>query len=221
MTGKHNPRSSSVAVARKTRMGFNLIEAAIVLGVVGLVIGGIWKAIGPIREKQQINQTVIDILYTVNNIRWLLSGNVAGYCSAIGCTHNINVTAQMVSFGVIPPEYTLATSANVPGFFSNNDVLKTPMGVDMLYVSGDWSYYGKIFGLKIVPVFINIDKPLCIKLIAAISSRFRDKTDLEWVESSTNDGNLVSFPIPLNTASTLCPPLSAGNNYLMFYFNAF
>lgn len=35
------------------RKGFNLVEAAIVLGVVGLVIGGIWIAAAKVRESQE------------------------------------------------------------------------------------------------------------------------------------------------------------------------
>lgn len=36
----------------RLRLGFNLIEAAIVLGVVGLVIGGIWVAASAVRNNQ-------------------------------------------------------------------------------------------------------------------------------------------------------------------------
>ena len=40
----------SKVVNRKSRRGFNLIEAAIVLGVVGLVIGGIWVAAAAVQQ---------------------------------------------------------------------------------------------------------------------------------------------------------------------------
>ena len=44
------------AVGHKTRMGFNLIEAAIVLGVVGAVIGTIWVGAANMYESWRINQ---------------------------------------------------------------------------------------------------------------------------------------------------------------------
>lgn len=54
----HNPP------ALKTRRGFNLIEAAIVLGVVGAVIGGIWVAATTISynyHKQQFLQGLLSL----------------------------------------------------------------------------------------------------------------------------------------------------------------
>jgi hypothetical protein len=47
--------------ARRKR-GFNLIEAAIVLGVVGLVIGGIWVAASSVSRTMGINQIVKDVM---------------------------------------------------------------------------------------------------------------------------------------------------------------
>lgn len=41
-----------------TRKGFNLIEAAIVLGVVGFVIGGIWVAASSVNENWKINKNI-------------------------------------------------------------------------------------------------------------------------------------------------------------------
>jgi len=63
---RHNPRSSSEAVAHKTRRGFNLIEAAIVLAVVGGVIGGIWVAASSIKNKLDINKMDISINNTAS-----------------------------------------------------------------------------------------------------------------------------------------------------------
>jgi len=38
---------------KTTQHGFNLIEAAIVLGIVGLVLGGIWIAASSVMERQR------------------------------------------------------------------------------------------------------------------------------------------------------------------------
>ncbi len=47
----------------KKRRGFNLIEAAIVLGVVGLVVAGIWVAAAAISERREINNVKDFVLY--------------------------------------------------------------------------------------------------------------------------------------------------------------
>lgn len=206
----------------KNKRGFNLIEAAIVLGVVGLVVAGIWKATGPIREKQQINQTVNVIIGIVSNTRWFFLGNVAGFCQSIGCTTNINVTRLFVKAGLIPSEYPLTTfDTSLFPFADNNDAIQTPMGYKMFLEAGDWGGFGHItHGLKIVPVFVGLNKPMCINLIAAVSSRFKDDTDLVWVETAAS-GGVKNFPIPLDEAATLCTPPGNGKNYLMFYFDAY
>lgn len=204
------------------KKGFNLIEAAIVLGVVGLVIGGIWKATGPIHERQQINQTVNDIIGIVSNTRWFFLGNVAGFCQSIGCTPNINVTRLFVKAGLTPSEYPLTTfDTSLFPYADNNDALQTPMGYKMFLEAGDWGVYGHLtYGLKIVPVFVGLNKPMCINLIAAVASRFKDDSDLVWLETPASIG-VKNFPIPLDEAATLCTPPGDGRNYLMFYFDAY
>jgi type II secretory pathway pseudopilin PulG len=57
--------------------GFNLIEAAIVLGVVGLVIGGIWIAAAAVNKNYKINQTQQGVLEIIQRIRQLGHGNAA------------------------------------------------------------------------------------------------------------------------------------------------
>lgn len=55
------PTDTALSHARAPR-GFNLVEAAIVLGVVGLVIGGIWSAASAIRTNYLVNQTYNGIM---------------------------------------------------------------------------------------------------------------------------------------------------------------
>lgn len=48
--------------SKRNRQGFSLIESAIVLAVVGLVIGGIWVAAAHITQKRRAQQTVDGLL---------------------------------------------------------------------------------------------------------------------------------------------------------------
>ncbi len=51
------------------RRGFNLVEAAIVLGVVGLVIGGIWTAAASISESRKQNRLMEQISFVSEQLR--------------------------------------------------------------------------------------------------------------------------------------------------------
>jgi len=51
----------AINVPKRSRLGFNLIEAAIVLGVVGLVIGGIWIAASSVRQRMAVNDIEVGI----------------------------------------------------------------------------------------------------------------------------------------------------------------
>ena len=53
----------------RKRNAFNLIESAIVLGVVGLVIGGVWWAAGTARDNYQIQKFAGDIYLALSKLR--------------------------------------------------------------------------------------------------------------------------------------------------------
>ena len=58
----------------KKNSGFSLIEAAIVLGVVGLVIGGIWVAAAEVMFKNNTAETAKGIAQAVSAVRNLYAG---------------------------------------------------------------------------------------------------------------------------------------------------
>ena len=61
------PRAS--AQIRLSPRGFNLIEAAIVLGVIGLVIGGIWIASAAVSDRVAANRTATGLVQAVSALR--------------------------------------------------------------------------------------------------------------------------------------------------------
>lgn len=79
-----NTTYSHVRICR----GFNLVEAAIVLGVVGLVIGGIWSVASTIYEKNNYNNFMQDVALLAQDIKqnfgavttWRTSSTMSPYC---------------------------------------------------------------------------------------------------------------------------------------------
>lgn len=73
---RHNPRSSSATVASINRRGFSLIEAAIVLAVVGGVIGAIWVGAANMIENHKVNKTVEALVLIMDKVRTVNKGFV-------------------------------------------------------------------------------------------------------------------------------------------------
>lgn len=64
-----NSSSAPRAGSAHLRKAFSLVEAAIVLGVIGLVIGGVWAAYAANREKMDVDNTYNAIQTLTNNLR--------------------------------------------------------------------------------------------------------------------------------------------------------
>jgi len=59
---------------KTNKRGFNLIEAAIVLGIVGLVLGGIWIAASSVMERQRESRALSDLSIAIQNINNVYKG---------------------------------------------------------------------------------------------------------------------------------------------------
>lgn len=128
--------------------GFSLVEAAIVLGVVGLIIGGIWAASNSVAQNRQTNQLAAGTLVMVNNIRRVFADSFPTASTVLGSEVN-----------------TLGLAAGADGFTYDatvgniRDMLGHNIWVDFNYTrpGGDW---------PIQIWFENIDAATCIRLTA-------------------------------------------------------
>lgn len=84
----------------KSRYGFNLVEAAIVLGVIGLVIGGIWTAAASVERNRKLNQSIQIISMSYSNLAVVLKNMPLGA---------MQINGQLLRT-VVPPGTKIASS---------------------------------------------------------------------------------------------------------------
>jgi hypothetical protein len=173
---------------QEQRRGFNLIESAVVLGLVGLVVGGVWWAASAVSERQKINDLVSGVILGADKLRNLVTP------AAIDASPGIYYRYLN----------DICTSANIfPSFPIKNGKIQNPFGSQ---ISGyDSRENGSGIHCAAVPspyyVIINIVVPtkgICQKVLSEISSKFRGNSELnnirvkgaDWTET-----NITSYPV--------------------------
>ena len=133
---------------RKRCKGFSLIEAAIVLGVVGLVIGGIWVAAADVSENMKLNKAVAGVLVILNNVNRLYPPDVNAIPS--------NMDAQIAPI----------TIQGADGYsFDPTLGVTSPWG-------GLVSYGGSLPAKQFAITLQGLTSSQCMRLVSAISSRY-------------------------------------------------
>lgn len=85
---RHNPRFS---LPPRCRRGFSMVEMAIVLGVVGLVMGGVWTLAVKVQQTARVKQAVEQVI-TINK-------NIRNYYQTQACIPNGDQTATLLGLG--------------------------------------------------------------------------------------------------------------------------
>lgn len=133
------------------RRGFSLVEAAIVLAVVGLVLGGIWVAAAAMYENYKVNKTVQDIFFIASNIQNSIS------------IKDANTLLSLTSINSL-----LIASKAVPSDWIKNENLETPYGTNFKVLSIPDGGFG--MPARFNMVLYNIKKSSCIGLLTRISA---------------------------------------------------
>ena len=195
-------RSNSKAVAHKTRKGFSLIEAAIVLAVVGGVIGGIWYSAAYMYENYKVNKTVSDLALIVRNVQGLISVRDA---EAIGDV--VQITATLILADVFPKDWT------------NTGVVRSPFGGVVSSYNYTTGLYPGYFSVR----FFSLTKSICVKMVVKVSSMaanidgiFVNRPSLSSIQVNYPTFEYITFPVDMATAETACT--SDKNNSIYFYY---
>jgi prepilin-type N-terminal cleavage/methylation domain-containing protein len=101
--------------------GFTLIELALVMGVIGSIMGAIWWASENAREIQRQNSAVSELQLTSQNIIALMQGQPFAIAT------NSNITSAMITAQAVPGNYVdsgTPTTADNPWFMSGGFVVQ-------------------------------------------------------------------------------------------------
>ncbi len=166
---------------RAAQRGFNLIEAAIVLGVVGLVIGGIWVAAAAVQANLRKADASKGLIQIVQNTRNLYYGQSA--------TATADITSQLVSAKALPADFINGTAGKNP---FNGDVTVSIAGASFDQID-------VLFG--------TVPKDACIDLTSKntnISTGLGLSQIIIDATGGGSDATITTFPYLPTSAATNC-----------------
>lgn len=145
------------------RRGFNLIEAAIVLGVVGFVLGGIWWAASAYRQQWQM-EAMADVLKNVTSkiSRQMPRGDIThSRASFVPWINSVKVLPK----GMVCWDTGGNLRCSLP--FDPN---RAALGIDWSNVDGSFPPYYRF-------MFFRISKKQCFQLQKSIIRRFPNPSE--------------------------------------------
>lgn len=153
MTGKNHKR------------GFNLIEAAIVLGVVGLVIGGIWIAAAAVNDQLKVSKAASGLVYACNRATNVFPRNLTPDSGG-----EIDILSSAIAANVFLSEWV------------NNGVVNSPISSNVLitqHTDDGWAVGIDDVQGMISVYLVEVPKKYCRRLLPAINTK--TNTFISWV----------------------------------------
>ncbi len=167
------------------RRGFSLIEAAIVLGLVGLVVGGIWAVAATTRASMQANQLHQQTLNLAKSVRDYYAARALPSGSAA-------LTATLRAAGRFPEEMCPAncvsgTITTIYNSYSGTTTVEIPSLTDPII-----NQFNVTYG--------SIDEKGCVQLGMMLSARSAENGLVSYDAGVSR----TTFPIPLATIQGDC-----------------
>ncbi len=189
----HTPRKSS---------GFSLIEASIVLGVIGMALGSIWVVTSSVRQSAKATSLQQQINLTVQNIRTYYAGRALPTGAAGEITAS-TFTDTLRDRSVFPED--MCNAACVAG----GDPVNVYGGAVLVNIVNTSPF--TTFNLNLD----GVDKRGCIQAMMNLTAR---SAELGLTSIEANGGTArTSFPVGVSTAESDCS--SEADNELDLIFN--
>jgi type II secretory pathway pseudopilin PulG len=198
----------------RRRRGFTLTEMAIVFGVIGMVMSGIWVAADHARETSRTSRAVNQITSILSGYRTLYKQSPVDTGNPSGPQSFVDITCVGVNAGYFPSEMLLnVTCATGTGSTYPASPWGSAADSHNVEVSGiqDWN--------AIAITYWNLPQVACINLVNAIQTMpgivF---ANVDGVTKGT--GTIASYTPWSSTAATTNCSKTDGTNGVQFAFTA-
>lgn len=202
---------------RAANKGFNLIEAAIVLGIVGLVVGGIWVAATSVYANLRAKKATDELLSIVQSVRALYSTSTSTNLGAA-----VDMTQQVGQANALPGD-VLTTAPNAVAAGGAN--VTNPWGGGLAVTN--FNAAGTIFQVT----YSNVPSAACLDFVMRNAGASHD-VGMSGISGAvaTAFGAAVGVPaaiaqaltpgvgITLANAQTECASAAAANRNISFFF---
>jgi prepilin-type N-terminal cleavage/methylation domain-containing protein len=182
-----------MSALRRAQKGFTLTEIAIVLGVIGLILGSIWVAASSVYNNQKNGKATQQLLAVSQSVRSLYAT-----ATTIGDAAGTDETATYIAAKVFP-----ADMVNAAGTATVN-----PWNGTVMVTSQTLASAGDMFGIELN----GVPTSACINLLTANTGTGRD-TGLYYASASATakgaaayGATATTFPVTAATAAgaTVC-----------------
>ena len=189
------------AITTHKKKGFSLIEAAIVLGVVGLVIGGIWVAANAVSESQKNNILATGIVKIIDGTTALFEKQ--------DFSVNTSVTSTVIAANVIPGDLVANGAATTPW--------GSPFVVQMM--GGNTLIEIYLYGKGLRPLD-GLNTAQCNELLANLAKLSFYRAASRYNSTFVDGAGVpdLSLAAPYKPSSVNCPSLF---NNIQIYFNRY
>ncbi len=195
------------------RHGFSLVESAIVLAVVGLVLGGIWVAASAVIDNYRIKRIAEGLILAGNNLQNNLSQRDVSYL--VDTQGNVNgyvfIIDYCISSKVFPDDFYSGNKIVLPFFSATHALWSVANGGDIS------CYLVNISGYKIEIDVATVTKDICLKLTSYISTKYHDNSSLSEIVVAGIDNVPVGSWLGTNYTNW---PLSPSGNQCNAQFPA-
>lgn len=190
--------ANTTAIARHLfKRAFSLIETAIVLGVVGLVIGGIWVAAATVNDNMKYKDLLEGVTFIVDQTQSSIPSSAYDKGPLVGSTLWIQAgsyTTLGIGMGLVPAHWVKGTN------------IYSPYG-GVSYINASNSSY--------FTVSVNqLPRNACIKLIGAVAKHPGHAGGSVSPSGTMWGRSLTGFTIAYRQSGC-----SAGNNNVNLYFD--
>ncbi len=181
-------------ISSRLRRGFTLTEIAIVLGIMGLILGAIWAAASSVYNNQRINSASNDIASIVQGVRKLYAMS-----NGTGATANTNITGDLVLAKAVPSNMVNSGTTYVVGGADHTLDGPFPGGKTMITATSD--------GGSFAVVMSKVNTSNCISLLTSIGGNARDP-GLFYAAATASEVHPALSDTPV-AASPLNNPITA------------